>query len=117
VTYRAYRFGSGSGTDPVALLVSIYRWTSWTPTAFYTQLFTAAFTCISQSSTDASLWKSFIVGRVNFSCRSIIETHAAQLPGLLSSFQDVFAADGATIDWVRRAVVHDTELPLILLAA
>ncbi|KAF8349998.1 hypothetical protein F5887DRAFT_1059221 [Amanita rubescens] len=85
VTYRAYRFGSGSGSDPVALLVSIYRWTSWTPTAFYTQLFTAAFTCISQSSTDASLWKSFIVGR---------------LPSLLSSFQDVFAADGATIDWV-----------------
>ncbi|KAF8735483.1 hypothetical protein AX14_001979 [Amanita brunnescens Koide BX004] len=84
VTHRAYRFGSGSNSDPVALLVSIYRWTSWTPTTFYTQLFTAAFTCISQSSTDSLLWKSFIV------CR---------LPGLLSSFQDVFAADGATIDW------------------
>ncbi|KAF8622908.1 hypothetical protein AX15_006669 [Amanita polypyramis BW_CC] len=85
VTYRAYRFGSGSGKDPVALLVSIYRWTSWTPIMFYTQLFTAAFTCISQSMTDAPIWKAFIVGR---------------LPGLLILFQDVYAVEGAKIDWL-----------------
>ncbi|KAK2461858.1 hypothetical protein APHAL10511_006321 [Amanita phalloides] len=84
VTYRGYRFGSGSGSDPVALLVSIYRWTSWTPTTFYTQLFTAAFTCISQSMADAPIWKAFIVGR---------------LPGLLSAFRDVLAVEGAKIDW------------------
>ncbi|KIL70756.1 hypothetical protein M378DRAFT_183349 [Amanita muscaria Koide BX008] len=84
VTYRGHRFGSGSGNDPVALLVSVYRWTSWTPTMFYTQLFVAALTCMSQSLANTLMWKAFIVGR---------------LPRLLSSFQEVFVVDNAKIDW------------------
>ncbi|KAF8640574.1 hypothetical protein AX17_000236 [Amanita inopinata Kibby_2008] len=84
VTYRAHCFGSGSGNDPVALLVGLHRWTSWTPTTFYTQLFTAALTCLSQSSVDAPIWKAFIVGR---------------LPQLLSVFQDVVATENSRADW------------------
>ncbi|PFH54543.1 hypothetical protein AMATHDRAFT_135078 [Amanita thiersii Skay4041] len=88
VTYRAQRFGSGSGSDPVALLVGIYRWTSWSPTTFYTQLFIASFACLSQNPTTATIWKAFIAGR---------------LPRLLVLFQDAIAAQNTKIDW-RHAV-------------
>jgi mediator of RNA polymerase II transcription subunit 5 len=65
VSYRASEFGSGSGTDSVALLVGMFSWTSWTPAVFYSQLLLSAFTCLSQCfAASAVIWRSFIIGRV-----------------------------------------------------
>ncbi|KAF9460835.1 mediator complex subunit Med5-domain-containing protein [Collybia nuda] len=85
VSYRAHSFGSGDEVCPAALLVGLFRWTTWTPTVFYTQLFLSAFTCLSQSSSNALLWKTFIVGR---------------LPYLLTTFESGVNADGVDAsDW------------------
>lgn len=56
--------------DSLILLISffshlIYRWTSWTPTVFYTQLLLSSFISLSQSSPAlCMIWKAFVVGRV-----------------------------------------------------
>ena len=50
----------------MALLVFSFRWSSWTPTVYYTQLLLSAFTCLPQSGSNSRLWKAFIVGRVGF---------------------------------------------------
>ncbi|GLB36220.1 putative mediator complex subunit Med5 [Lyophyllum shimeji] len=85
VSYRAHEFGSGDGSGSVALLVALFRWAAWSPTVFYTQMFLSAFMSLSQCSSDALLWKGFIVGR---------------LPHLLTRFQSVVNADGvSSADW------------------
>ncbi|KAF9481359.1 hypothetical protein BDN70DRAFT_876312 [Pholiota conissans] len=77
VTQRAHVFGAGDHNHAVALLVGTFRWSSWTPTVYYTQLLLSAFTCLWQTGSNAKLWKAFIVGR---------------LPGLLFSFAEVVKA-------------------------
>ncbi|KAL0072044.1 hypothetical protein AAF712_000967 [Marasmius tenuissimus] len=87
VTFRGTDHGAGSGDYPAALLVGIFRWTSWTPVAFYTQLYLSAFSCMSQctSPKTALVWKAFILGR---------------LPIILASFQkSVSAENTADTDW------------------
>ena len=66
ITYRAHEFGAGDITNAVALLVAGFRWSSWTPPVYYTQILLSAFNCLSQSAstTGAKIWKAFIVGRV-----------------------------------------------------
>ena len=66
VTYRAHEFGAGDITNAVALLVAGFRWSSWTPPVYYTQILLSAFSCLSQSAstTGTKIWKAFIVGRV-----------------------------------------------------
>ncbi|KAF8807476.1 hypothetical protein BYT27DRAFT_7223294 [Phlegmacium glaucopus] len=80
VTYRAHEFGAGDIMNAVALLVAGFRWSSWTPPVYYTQILLSAFSCLSQSAstTGAKIWKAFIVGR---------------LPILLASFTDTVNAD------------------------
>jgi mediator of RNA polymerase II transcription subunit 5 len=65
ISYRAQDFGSGDASGSVALLVGLFRWVSWTPLVFCTQLFISALTCMSQSHGNALMWKTFIVGRVS----------------------------------------------------
>ena len=65
ISYRAQDFGSGDSSGSVALLVGLFRWASWTPPVFCTQLFISALTCMAQSHGNALLWKSFIVSRVS----------------------------------------------------
>lgn len=85
VSYRAHEFGSGDGHGPVALLVALFRWAAWSPTVFYTQMFLSAFMGLSQSTSNALIWKAFIVGR---------------LPQLLIQFESVVNADGvSSADW------------------
>ncbi|KAJ7293655.1 hypothetical protein C8J57DRAFT_33900 [Mycena rebaudengoi] len=82
VSQRANEFGSGSGTDPGALLVSLFRWTSWAPPVFYTQLLLSAFICLSESvSASASIWRAFVIGR---------------LPQILITFEKILNTDNAT---------------------
>ncbi|KDR85067.1 hypothetical protein GALMADRAFT_218149 [Galerina marginata CBS 339.88] len=81
LTYRAHEFGAGDIKNTVALLVAGFRWSSWSPTVYYTQLLLSAFTCLSQSGHSSRLWKAFIVGR---------------LPTLLTSFSEVVNADNST---------------------
>ncbi|KAJ7361657.1 hypothetical protein DFH08DRAFT_1074600 [Mycena albidolilacea] len=67
VTHRANEFGAGSGSDPGALLVSLFRWTSWAPPVFYTQLLLSAFMCLSESASVSPLiWRAFIIGRLPY---------------------------------------------------
>ncbi|PPQ64382.1 hypothetical protein CVT26_002089 [Gymnopilus dilepis] len=81
VKHRAHEFGAGDLKNAVALLVAYFRWSSWTPTVYYTQLLCAAFICLSQNGQHSMLWKAFIVGR---------------LPDLLVSFRDIVNADTST---------------------
>ncbi|KIY50606.1 hypothetical protein FISHEDRAFT_38902, partial [Fistulina hepatica ATCC 64428] len=62
----ADQYGAGSGADPVGLLVAIYRWTSWTPDVFYTQILCSAFMSMSQAASlsMALLWRAFTIGRL-----------------------------------------------------
>ncbi|KAJ4486235.1 hypothetical protein J3R30DRAFT_3655453 [Lentinula aciculospora] len=65
ISFRAGDFGAGNSQYSAALLVGLFRWTSWSPTVFYTQLLLCAFVCLSQSSSvTTTMWKSFIVGRL-----------------------------------------------------
>ncbi|KAF8168029.1 mediator complex subunit Med5-domain-containing protein [Crassisporium funariophilum] len=89
LTYRAHEFGAGDITNVVALLVAGFRWSSWTPPVYYTQLLVSAFTCLSQNLNSPRLWKAFIVGR---------------LPTLLSSFADAINADNSTNADMRGAL-------------
>ncbi|KAH8120455.1 mediator complex subunit Med5-domain-containing protein [Phellopilus nigrolimitatus] len=81
---------SGSGNTPVAIasLVSAFRWTSWSPRVFYTQLFQAALSILAQNSSNhnsALVWRSFVVTR---------------LPNLLSEFEQVLSSEPmADSDW------------------
>lgn len=89
ISYRAQDFGSGDGSGSVALLVGLFRWMSWSPSVFCTQLFISASTCMLHSHGNALIWKSFIVSR---------------LPRLLISFENAVNADGVSqADW-RRAI-------------
>lgn len=99
VTYRAHEFGVGDDKHAVALLVSTFRWSSWTPTVYYTQLLLSAFTCLSQNGSNAKLWKAFIVGRVSMLFRTVSALKhtqfvipVVQLPSLLVSFAEIVKA-------------------------
>uniref|UniRef100_A0A0W0G2M6 Mediator of RNA polymerase II transcription subunit 5 n=1 Tax=Moniliophthora roreri TaxID=221103 RepID=A0A0W0G2M6_MONRR len=73
VTFRGCESGAGDGDYPVALILGTFRWTSWTPVVFYTQLVLRL------------IWKAFMVGR---------------LPRLLVSFQKhVNTESNADTDW------------------
>ncbi|KAF9015279.1 mediator complex subunit Med5-domain-containing protein [Cyathus striatus] len=88
--------GSGNGPDAVALLVGVFRWSSWSPAVFYTQLLFTSFLCLSQNPSRSVLWRAFIVGR---------------LPLLLKSFESVVTADGnVDLDW--RASIQAAVLSL-----
>ncbi|KAJ6575197.1 mediator complex subunit Med5-domain-containing protein [Mycena capillaripes] len=90
VIHRANEFGAGSGTDPGALLVSMFRWTSWAPPVFYTQLLLSAFICLSESASVSPLiWRAFIIGR---------------LPSILISFEKILNSDNATPENWRGAL-------------
>ncbi|KAJ7169957.1 hypothetical protein C8R46DRAFT_949420 [Mycena filopes] len=90
VTHRADDFGAGSGTDPSTLLVSMFRWTSWAPPVFYTQLLLSAFICLSESATvSPSIWRAFIIGR---------------LPSILISFEKILNSDNASPENWRGAM-------------
>ncbi|KAJ7103448.1 mediator complex subunit Med5-domain-containing protein [Mycena belliarum] len=90
VVHRANEFGSGSGADPGALLVSMYRWSSWTPPVFYTQLLLSAFICLSESAAVSPLiWRAFIVGR---------------LPSILLSFEKITNSDNTAPENWRGAL-------------
>ncbi|KAJ7786401.1 hypothetical protein B0H16DRAFT_30240 [Mycena metata] len=90
VTHRANEFGAGSGADPGALLVSMFRWTSWAPPVFYTQLLLSAFMCLSEStSVSPSIWRAFIVGR---------------LPSILVCFEKILNSDNGTLENWRSAM-------------
>ncbi|KAJ4484049.1 mediator complex subunit Med5-domain-containing protein [Lentinula lateritia] len=65
INFRAGDFGAANLQYCAALLVGLFRWSSWSPTVFYTQLLLCAFVCLSQSSTiTTTMWKTFIVGRL-----------------------------------------------------
>ncbi|KAJ6519904.1 hypothetical protein C8R45DRAFT_40218 [Mycena sanguinolenta] len=90
VTHRANEFGAGSDTDPAALLVSMFRWTSWAPPVFYTQLLLSAFICLSESASESPLiWRAFIIGR---------------LPSILISFEKMINTDNSTPENWRGAL-------------
>ncbi|KAJ7254033.1 hypothetical protein B0H12DRAFT_1115644, partial [Mycena haematopus] len=90
VIHRANEFGAGSDTDPAALLVSMFRWTSWAPPVFYTQLLLSAFICLSESASESPLiWRAFIIGR---------------LPSILVSFEKMINTDNSTPENWRGAL-------------
>ncbi|KAJ7631007.1 hypothetical protein FB45DRAFT_554296 [Roridomyces roridus] len=90
VAHRADEFGAGSGNHPSALLVSMFRWTSWAPPVFYTQLLLSAFACLSESAAVSPLiWRAFVVGR---------------LPFILHSFEKILSFDNATPENWRAAL-------------
>ncbi|KAG6819446.1 hypothetical protein H0H93_011795, partial [Arthromyces matolae] len=98
VSYKTRQFGAGDSQGTVAVLVALFRWAAWSPVVFYTQLFLAAFTCLSQSGSKALIWKAFVIGRL---------TCPKQLPHLLHMFETVVNAEGVTSsDWVR-SVIND----------
>ncbi|OBZ79167.1 Mediator of RNA polymerase II transcription subunit 5 [Grifola frondosa] len=108
---RAGPFGSGDGPHIAAVLVSLLRWSSWTPVTFYTQLLAAALNCVAQNITlgtttrSSSIWRSFVIGRVRL--RNVFEiknmsNHWRQLPHLLVLFQKAAELDStipADTDW------------------
>ncbi|KAJ3976979.1 hypothetical protein EV361DRAFT_161584 [Lentinula raphanica] len=65
ITHRAGEFGASNLGYCAALLVGLYRWTSWSPIIFYTQTLLCAFMCLSQSSSvTVTMWKTFLVARL-----------------------------------------------------
>ncbi|KAF9069115.1 hypothetical protein BDP27DRAFT_747058 [Rhodocollybia butyracea] len=87
ISLRAGDFGAGNLQYCAAVLVGIFRWTSWSPTVFYTQVILSALVCLSQSSTITTMiWKSFVIGR---------------LPQILVAFEKCVNADNANAetDW------------------
>ncbi|KAJ8456924.1 hypothetical protein ONZ45_g18524 [Pleurotus djamor] len=98
VHHRGSKYGAGSGNDPLTILLVMFRWSSWTPTVFYTQLLSAAFTALSQSSgTGAWLWFSFVAGR---------------LPSLISQFEAAVKSDASLNADTRNAL--QTSLSTVL---
>ncbi|KAF9531998.1 mediator complex subunit Med5-domain-containing protein [Crepidotus variabilis] len=91
VTYMAHDWGAGDTANAVALLIGAFRWSSWTPTIFYTQLLLSAFSCLSQHVSNARLWKAFIIGR---------------LPALLVSLAEAVGSDGSTNVDMRTGLQH-----------
>ncbi|KAH9937109.1 mediator complex subunit Med5-domain-containing protein [Fomitopsis serialis] len=85
VLNRAGDFGAGDGTHAVAELVALFRWLSWPSTAFFSQLFLAAASCVAQSAgqrssmTSSLIWRAFVVGR---------------LPIILSMFRKTAESEG-----------------------
>ncbi|EAU93047.2 hypothetical protein CC1G_06767 [Coprinopsis cinerea okayama7 len=80
VKHRARDFGAGNTEKVVALLVSAWRWSSWTAPVFCTQVFVSLFTCLTSCPTlgEPALWRAFILGRV---------------PSYLAAFQKVVSTD------------------------
>ncbi|KZT72740.1 hypothetical protein DAEQUDRAFT_743398 [Daedalea quercina L-15889] len=93
---RAGDFGAGDSTHAVAVLVALFRWLSWSPTAFFSQLLLAAASCVAQSAilgsstTSMIIWRAFVVGR---------------LPELLCSFKKTAEAEGL-LDGSWHAAIH-----------
>ncbi|KAK7465624.1 hypothetical protein VKT23_005597 [Stygiomarasmius scandens] len=80
---RAGTIGAGT-VYPVALFVATFRWSSWTPAVFYTQLLLAVLLCLSQSlPSSALLWRAFAIGR---------------LPRILVAFEKSVTAEGTTTE-------------------
>ncbi|OCB85645.1 hypothetical protein A7U60_g7295 [Sanghuangporus baumii] len=66
VENRTTPFGSGAPMA-VVVLVTAFRWSSWTPRVFYTQLLLAAVSILAQNSTHHGselIWRSFIMTRL-----------------------------------------------------
>lgn len=88
---RAGDFGSGDGQHAVAILVSLLRWSAWTPATFYSQLIISALTCFAQSISPtgptraSSIWRAFTIGRVRFLSHS--RGISAATRSLLSSYR------------------------------
>ncbi|KAF9242868.1 hypothetical protein BU15DRAFT_86664 [Melanogaster broomeanus] len=96
ISSRASDYGAGSGSEAVALLIGVLRWTSWAPNVFYTQILLASMTCVAQSAPkgihDGSffIWRNFVLGR---------------LPRLLYAFEKGMEGHGTLeADW--RAAMH-----------
>lgn len=88
--------------DSVAILVAAFRWTSWSPSVFYTQLLLSAFICLSESpGVSCLIWRAFIVGRVrilSIVCLSKRQSNPyMQLPRLLALFEQVLTEPST--DW------------------
>ncbi|KAI0963789.1 hypothetical protein AcW1_000766 [Taiwanofungus camphoratus] len=105
---RAKDFGSGDGHRVIAMFIGLFRWSSWTPIVFYTQLLLSAFTCVTQSASFSAssrsvlIWRAFVIGR---------------LPHLLAMFQKAAESEGiADADWnttlqiALSSVLHRTDL-------
>ncbi|KAL1737993.1 hypothetical protein HDZ31DRAFT_70525 [Schizophyllum fasciatum] len=77
----------------------MYRWTSWSPTVFYTQLLRAIIACMSDESGQSILvWKAFLVGR---------------LPAILASFEKEVVVEGVTKSAMHAAVVSLKQSPAV----
>ncbi|KAL5495140.1 NUT1 [Sanghuangporus weigelae] len=66
VENRTTPFGSGAPMA-VVVLVTAFRWSSWTPRVFYVQLLVAAVSVLAQNSTHRGselIWRSFIMTRL-----------------------------------------------------
>ncbi|KAI0734538.1 hypothetical protein C8Q72DRAFT_770738 [Fomitopsis betulina] len=93
---RAGDFGAGDSMHAVATLIALFRWLSWSPATFYSQLLLAAVSCVAQStdlgpSTPTSvIWRAFVIGR---------------LPVLLSLFKKAADSEGL-VDGTWHAAVH-----------
>ncbi|KIK71078.1 hypothetical protein GYMLUDRAFT_185434 [Collybiopsis luxurians FD-317 M1] len=87
ISLRAGEFGIGNLQYCAAVLVGIFRWTSWSPTTFYTQVLLCSLMCLSHNSNiSITIWKSFVVGR---------------LPQLLVAFEKCVTVEssGSESDW------------------
>lgn len=99
---RAGEFGAGDSMHAVATLIALFRWLSWSPATFYSQLLLAAVSCVAQStdlgpSTPTSvIWRAFVIGRVSGSSRFqyLRLRLAVQLPVLLSLFKKAADSEG-----------------------
>ncbi|KAJ3985681.1 hypothetical protein F5890DRAFT_1572792 [Lentinula detonsa] len=75
ITYRTGDFGAGNLQYCAALLVGLFRWTSWSPIVFYTQTLLCAFVCLSQSSTiTTTMWKTFILPQILVAFEKCVNT-------------------------------------------
>lgn len=90
----------------VAVLVTTFRWTSWTPRVFYTQIFLAAVSILAQTSVhrdSALIWRSFIITRVRYTqkyYKRCSKLHL-KLTHLLSDFEQVLSSEPMVdADWV-----------------
>ncbi|KAG7099289.1 hypothetical protein E1B28_001148 [Marasmius oreades] len=101
VTFRGTDHGAGGGDYPAALLVGVFRWTSWTPVVFYTQLYLSVFTCLMQCAANpgALVWRAFIIGR---------------LPSILLSFQKYVNAENTNTVETDWKIAHQAAFTALL---
>ncbi|KAF5390177.1 hypothetical protein D9757_002860 [Collybiopsis confluens] len=99
ISLRAGEFGIANLDYCAAVLVGIYRWTSWSPTTFYTQVLLCPLVCLSENSTfNPMIWKSFIVGR---------------LPRLLIAFEKAVIAENTSSESEWKHAIQNTLLNLL----